>query len=204
MKNIIAKVVNAVSIIIIALSIFLLLNVVMTKSGSVPSVAGYSMLRVLTGSMEPEIPADSILIIHKVDPADIKPGDVISFYSPDPSLGGALNTHRVVDVTAEDGTLFFETKGDANLVADAYPVPAKAVVGMALWHSYLIGRIFRLISNPLVFVPLILVPLAVLVVLNAIKAVRSAKELMQQEEDAAIQAAIEAARKKREQQDKIE
>ena len=61
--------INIAAICLIAMSIFVLLTVVLTPAGQVPQVMGFSVLRVLTGSMKPEIPADSMLLIQKADAA---------------------------------------------------------------------------------------------------------------------------------------
>ena len=99
---------------------------------------------ILTDSMEDTIPANSYIQIRKADPAEIQVGDVITFYSDDPTLRGYLNTHRVVEI-AEDGATFI-TKGDANLVEDKYPVRAESVVGVYeknLGALSAVGRIFQ-------------------------------------------------------------
>jgi signal peptidase len=83
---------------------------------------------VMTDSMEEAIPEQSYIRIRKVDPSEIKVGDVITFYSDDPALKGNLNTHRVVEL-AEDGRSFV-TKGDHNVAVDKYPAKADAVVGV--------------------------------------------------------------------------
>ena len=106
--------INLCAVALIAVSIFVLMTVVMTPAGQVPEVMGFSILQVLTGSMEPTIPEGSMLLIRRTDPNTLTEGDIISFYSPDPSLDGALNTHRIVGVDQSGEELRFTTKGDAN------------------------------------------------------------------------------------------
>ena len=48
--------INLCAVVLIAVSIFVLMTVVMTPAGQVPQVMGFSILQVLTGSMEPAIP----------------------------------------------------------------------------------------------------------------------------------------------------
>ena len=191
--------VNVVAVGLIAASAFVLLLVVLTPAGQVPRVLGYSIFRVMTGSMEPEIPEDSMLLVKKTPPEDIQPGDIITFFSPDPSLGGAVNTHRVVEVEKESGTLLFITKGDANPAADRWPVEASALVGRVVFRSHGLGRLVRLLSNPLVFVGLILLPLLVILVMNLYRAVRLAADIAKQEEEAALRQALEEIKAKQNQ-----
>lgn len=95
----------------------------------VPSVGGWLPLIVLTDSMYPEIHSGDLIICHTEDAENIKDGDIIAFFDP-AGNGTTIVTHRVTDVTAQDGTLAFRTKGDANNVEDAMLVPAEDLVGV--------------------------------------------------------------------------
>lgn len=194
--------INIVAVCLIAMSIFVLLTVVLTPAGQVPQVMGFSVLRVLTGSMSPEIPADSMLLIQKADAASLQVGDVISFFSPDPSLNGALNTHRIVGIAEVDGSLQFTTKGDANLIEDQYPVDESRVVGKVLFVSTRLGKLLRLISNPLVFGLAVLVPLVLILVGNLVSALKSAARLAKEEEEAAVRQALEELKAKQNAEEK--
>ena len=183
--------INLIAILLIAASFFVLLTVVMTPADQVPQVMGFSILRVLTGSMDPEIPENSMLLVRKTDPETLKAGDVISFYSPDPLLDGALNTHRILRVEREGNRLQFITKGDANPAEDQQSVDAGSVVGKVVFVSTAIGKLVRLISNPLVFGLAILLPLAIMLIGNLVSALRSAILLARQEEEEAVRQALE-------------
>ena len=117
-KKVIFALINFLSIAIIAAAVAVLCIVLMTKPGKAPSVLGYTVLRVTTGSMAPTYEVDTLIVVKKTDPAEIREGDVISFYSLDPALDGAVNTHRVVSRKKRDGYIY-QTKGDANNAANA-------------------------------------------------------------------------------------
>lgn len=191
------KLFNAAAIALILVSVFVLLSVVLTPAGQVPQVLGYSVFRVMTGSMEPEIRSDSLLVVKKIPPEDIAPGDVISFFSPDPMLEGAVNTHRVVRVEKENGRIQFITKGDANVIEDTYPVDASALVGRAVFKSYGLGRVVSLLANPLVFGIIILLPLLIILLMNLYRAVRIAADMAKKEEEEAVRKALEEIKAKR-------
>lgn len=195
MRNILNKCVNLVSVLLIVGAAFILMTVVMTKPGQVPDVAGYSILRVLTGSMEPEIPTNSIILIRKSNPSDVRVGDVISFYSADPALRGSVNTHRVIEIEQENQRTVFVTKGDANMIKDEYPPTDLDLIGIVIGTSYYFGVAIQLLSNPLVFFPLILLPLLILLIISLVNAFRSAREIARKEEEAAIQEALAEARR---------
>ena len=190
------KLFNAAAIGLILVSVFVLLSVVLTPAGQVPQVLGYSVFRVMTGSMEPEIRSDSLLVVKKIPPEEIAPGDVISFFSPDPMLEGAVNTHRVVRIEKENGRTQFITKGDANVIEDTYPVDASALVGKAVFKSYWLGKTVSLLSNPLVFGTIILLPLAIILVMNLCRAVRIAADIAKKEEEEAVRKALEEIKAK--------
>ena len=190
------KLFNAAAIALILASVFVLLSVVLTPAGQVPQVLGYSVFRVMTGSMEPEIRSDSLLVVKKIPPEDIAPGDVISFFSPDPMLEGAVNTHRVVRVEKENGRIQFITKGDANVIEDTYPVDASALVGRAVFKSYGLGRVVSLLANPLVFGIIILLPLLIILLMNLYRAVRIAADMAKKEEEEAVRKALEEIKAK--------
>ena len=191
------KLFNAAAIGLILVSVFVLLSVVLTPAGQVPQVLGYSVFRVMTGSMEPEIREDSLLLVKKTPPEDIAPGDVISFFSPDPMLEGAVNTHRVVRVEKENGRIQFITKGDANVIEDTYPVDASALVGKAVFKSYWLGKAVSLLANPLVFGIIILLPLLIILLMNLYRAVRIAADIAKKEEEEAVRKALEEIKAKR-------
>ena len=185
------KLINFFAIALIVLSLFALLTVVMTPSGQVPQVMGFSILQVLTGSMEPTIPEGSMLLIQKTAPDTLQPGDIISFFSPDPMLDGALNTHRIQRVETDGERIQFITKGDANLLEDQRPVEAQQLVGKVIFVSPALGKLLRLVSNPLVFGLAILAPLAIMLIGNLVSALRSAAALGREEEEAAVRKALE-------------
>ena len=187
---------NAAAIVLIFVSVFVLLSVVLTPAGQVPQVLGYSVFRVMTGSMEPEIREDSLLVVQKTPPEDIAPGDVISFFSPDPMLEGAVNTHRVVRIEKENGRTQFITKGDANVIEDTYPTDASALVGRVVFQSYGLGKTVSLLSNPLVFGIIILLPLLAILLMNLYRAVRIAADIAKKEEEEAVRKALEEIKAK--------
>ena len=110
-KKIVFGIINVFSVLIIIAAVFVLCTVIFTKSGEAPSVFGYTALRVTTGSMKPTYDVDTLIVVKKVDPETIKVNDVISFYSQDPVLDGAVNTHRVVEILEEEQGRVFVTKG---------------------------------------------------------------------------------------------
>ena len=197
LKRIIYGIVNLLSVLIIAAAVFVLCTVIFTKSGDAPTVFGYTALRVTTGSMKPTYDVDTMIIVKKTDPQEIKENDVISFYSQDPLLDGAVNTHRVVEIQEQDGKRIFITKGDHNNVVDSYGVEEQYLIGKVVASSKIIGKVSRLVANPLVFIPIILIPLAVILITNLLGTVRMAQRIAREEEEVAVKEAIRQIKEKK-------
>lgn len=93
---------------------------------AVPRLLGWEGVVVLTGSMEPALPTGGLAFVdRKADVTSVGVGDIITFRDE----RNRQVTHRVADVTRNGGTLFFETKGDANEMVDQALVSQHDVVG---------------------------------------------------------------------------
>jgi signal peptidase I len=189
--------VDAVSLVIIVGAVIILLSVLFTNSGKAPSLLGYSAFRVMTGSMEPTIPTNSLIVVEQVEPSTLQEGDIISFYSRDPMLSGSVNTHRILSVEQDGEQYTFTTQGDANNVADLYTTRESDIVGKVVFISHTLGVCISLLSNPLVFVPLVILPLIILLVSNLWRTVTLARDIAQEEDEQAVREALETLRKKR-------
>nr|WP_294371550.1 signal peptidase I [uncultured Ruminococcus sp.] len=105
------------------LAILVLTVVVFMSSkvnGKAPSFFGYSVLRVSTGSMQPELMIGDVILGKCVDnPTKLKVGDVIT-YQGSGKTEGLLVTHKIIIAPhkTDDGTYKLQTKGVANEIAD--------------------------------------------------------------------------------------
>lgn len=106
-------------------------------NGQTPSLFGYQMYVVETGSMIPTLPIGSSILVRQLGAEDtLRVGDVITY-----THGDAAITHRVVEaVTGEDGVTRYHTKGDnpENSV-DPWLVERSDVRGVMIWHFSLAG-----------------------------------------------------------------
>lgn len=182
--------IDVISIAIIICATIIMLFVVFTKSGDVPKINGYSLMCVISGSMEPEIPVNSLVLVKETDSDDIRKDDILSFYSQDPDLNGSIVTHRVVEIINDSGEYEFKTKGDANAVVDEYTVLSRDIIGKVVFVSPGAGILVRLSANPLIFIPFILIPLALMVILNVRKTIIVAREIEKEEQEEALRKMI--------------
>ena len=98
-------------------------------SEEVPSLAGTLPLIVLTDSMYPVIESGDLIICHTAEPEEIEVGDMIAFFDP-AGNGSSIVTHRVLEVTEENGGIAWRTKGDNNNTEDRLLVPADKLVAV--------------------------------------------------------------------------
>ena len=111
-----------------------------TSNGSPRSLAGFTGMVVLSGSMQAEIPKGSLVIAQQVDPKTLQIGDDITFMAnPTTTV-----THRIIGIIEDyedTGQRAFQTQGIMNDEPDAQPVPAVNVVGKVIFHSEVLGQI---------------------------------------------------------------
>jgi signal peptidase len=139
--------------------------------GLAPGLVGgdYSFV-VQSGSMSPAIATGDLVVVQTVDPADIGPGDVVTYVT---TTHSDPVTHRVVGVEASPtGERLFVTQGDANDIPDD-PVPASNVLGRVTLVLPYLGHLLLFGATPVGFVTLVLaVPLTHFVLSTALKSVR--------------------------------
>lgn len=196
-KKFFLTLINIISVVIIAAAVVILCLVLLTKPGEAPSLGGYTVFRITTGSMKPSYDTDTLILVRKTDPSQIRVGDVISFYSADPALEGSVNTHRVIAVE-KDGTEWkYTTQGDANNTPDQYGTDSSALIGKVVGSSLILGKLARLVANPLIFIPVILIPLVVILISNIIRTAALAGKIAKDEEEAAVREAVRQIREQK-------
>lgn len=177
----------------------LIVNVTMiikgkTNPDKVPNFLGYSPMIVLTGSMEPTIKENDLIVIKTVDPAELKEQDIITFFDP-ASKNNSVVTHRIVRINrAEDGSLTFTTKGDFNDAEDIDAVPADNLIGTYKFRLPGLGWVAMQMSTPLGLVVCVAVPLILLVAYALIR--RRKYERSKDQDTKALLAELEELRKR--------
>lgn len=102
---------------------------------------GYRTYIVLTGSMEPEIMPNDMIIVRSCSQDSIKVGSIINFF---PEGKTATVTHRVIEILEKDGETLYRTKGDNNNSADTDPVKYEQIQGTV---AFKISKIGALLTN---------------------------------------------------------
>lgn len=110
--DIIGTIFLVLSLCALGLSIFVVST---TKDKEDAYVFGYKPIYVLSGSMEPTMMTDSVIIVKQTSPDEIDVGDIVLFKVTENGKS-KLITHRIVGFNGEEVI----TKGDNNKVKDNF------------------------------------------------------------------------------------
>lgn len=108
-----------------------------------PMPFGYGSAVVLSGSMEPAIMTNELIIVEARD--HYEEGDIVVYQA-----GGILVVHRIVAMDGETVT----TRGDANNVDDA-SIELTQIKGKVIAHIPHVGELVRLLKSPVATILLI-------------------------------------------------
>lgn len=195
------KIVSSLVTLLLVCTVFLCFSVVMqVLNRGYASIGGYSLFRVVTGSMEPEIFAGELIASKSVDIDTLEVGDVICFRSKSPQMLGRSITHRVIGRSLDaEGNVQLLTKGDANLAVDEYYVTQDNLIGEVVWQSHtdsFLSDFVGFFSNKISFLACIALPcllIAGLIFRDCVKNVKqdiakAMKELLESEGQATASA----------------
>lgn len=174
------KIINTLITVALILAVLICLYIVIqVMTTGHASVFGISMLRVVTGSMEPTMPVGSLLLCQQTDIDNIAVNDIVCFHSMDSQMLGKIITHRVIQVlTGADGQLLLETKGDANAAADIQYVTAGNLIGKVTYYTgreNALSGILSFLTSKLGFLGCIVFPcliLAGVILKDCVKSIR--------------------------------
>ena len=142
------------------MGIIVLANVVMAiksnQGEKLPSFLGFSNAKIISGSMEPTIKVNDLVIIHRE--SDYKEGQIITYLS-----GGAVVTHRIVGVSTNSaGEKCFRTKGDYNNTPDQVETDIEAYIPI----SNVYGKVIITVGNGGALLNFFKSPLGIIIVLG--------------------------------------
>ena len=163
MKKVLGIIINVLAWVIL---IFALLVTIMVfssgRNNGVANLLGFIPMTVESDSMKPTFEKDDFIICKEIDDMNtLKKGDVITFWT---IIEGqrVKNTHRIVEVKNENGSVSYITRGDNNSIDDSVPVYAGDVIGE--WtgvkvHGF--GKAMNFLRTKTGFFICILIPMAI-------------------------------------------
>jgi signal peptidase I len=134
--------------------IFIVIAALLFNSGAngLPrTFMGYSCMKVLTRSMQSEIPQGSLVITQAVDAESLAVGDNITFIEKN----NTTTTHKIVAIDrnySEDGLPAFKTQGVENQGPDEEMVIAQNVIGKVIFQSTAMGNVLNFVKEYMVFI----------------------------------------------------
>jgi len=126
---------------------------------------------IISGSMEPNIHVYDVIVTKRMDTAELKQGDVITFYSNDNRFYGVTVTHRIVEVIdAEKG--IFRTRGDANNIEDDALTIKENIVGKVVMRIPQLGRLQFFLASKGGWLVTVLIPCLAIISYDIVKIVK--------------------------------
>lgn len=159
-------------VLIIVLAFTLIVFLTTRIQGNTPSVFGYSIYRISSGSMEPELMVGDIILDKVIDDeTEISVGDVITFEGGS-QFDGKLVTHKVIKApyTDENGNTMLQTHGIANELDDT-PISIDQVRAKMICKVPFIDTLYNLFLTPSGLIILILLIILVFIdeIINIVK-----------------------------------
>ncbi len=154
-KNVVCWTLVSVLAVVVVFALYSRIN------GNAPSLFGYSILRISSGSMSPELNVgDVILSKNTDDPAEVKVDDVITYKGESGEIDGRHVTHKVIAAPHDDGSgkIVLQTKGIANEIADA-EISFDQVESIMVCKLSFIDTLYNMFLSPwglIIFILLIL------------------------------------------------
>lgn len=166
-------------VMIIVLAFTLIVFMTTRIQGNTPTVFGYSVFRISSGSMEPELMIGDVILDKEIkDESEISVGDVITFEGGS-QFDDLLVTHKVIKApyTDSDGNLMLQTKGIANEIEDK-PIKFSQVRAKMICKIPYIDTLYNLFLSPSGLLILILLIILVFIdeIANIIKVVSGKDE----------------------------
>lgn len=140
------------------------------------NLAGFSIYTVVTESMYPKYKVYDMILVKSVDIKSIKVHDDVVYKGEKSDFQGKIVTHRVEDITEDNGVLTFTTKGINNDIEDPL-VNENQIMGKVVHKLLLLSLISKVINNTYGFYFLIFVPLVVVIFLEVMESIEEKKEL---------------------------
>ncbi len=117
------------AVILTLFAAILVVTMISRVSGKAPSLMGYSVYRISSGSMEPTLKVGEVILSKSCDPESIAVGDIVTYEGQRGEFKDKIVTHRVErGPYSQSGERYIVTKGDNNPASDS-PVNVNDILG---------------------------------------------------------------------------
>lgn len=147
-KKVLLIVITILLILLVAFNAYNFFSLKVLKH-KLTTVGGYSLLEVVSGSMEPTIHVGDMIIIN-TKASNYQENDIVTFLD----VNGSFVTHRIVSIDEEE----MITKGDFNNTEDE-PTKMNKIVGKYVARIPGAGKILSSFKNPFTLVMILIIGL---------------------------------------------
>lgn len=114
---------------------------------------GFKFLNILTGSMSPTMPVNTVVMIRNIPIEQVEVGDVVTF-----KMGKSNVTHRVKEINNSGKNTVLFTQGDAAQNQGTRETVTKDnFVGVVVCHFPYLGYLLELIKNNIIIITVCIV-----------------------------------------------
>ena len=125
------------------------------------SIAGFSMMTVLSRSMEPTLPVRALVVTRRVDARTLEVGQIVTYLRE----GDTTVTHRIIEVIDNyqgSQQRAFRLQGDNNSTPDAEAVLAHNIIGEVIYSNLFLGQVVFFVQGHILPIVLFLILLILL------------------------------------------
>lgn len=158
------KYLEAIGIIFVTIIIMVIICdiTLVTKSffnpNKMPSFLGLKSLIIISESMEPTIMPNDAIFVKETSQSELNVGDIISFKEDN-----FINTHRIVEVVNENGSIKYRTKGDNNKRYDRDLVSYNQIEGKYMFKIPRIGAFIEFVKKQETLIALLITLILILI-----------------------------------------
>lgn len=128
-------------VILISLIVLFIVNLILSLEEK-KHIFGIYIFNIVSESMEPTFYKDDLAVVKSGNLEELKIGDIITFQQ-----GDRVISHRIAEITKENGKETFITKGDNNEVEDTEPINIQNIYGKVIWVIPKIGKVVNYIQT---------------------------------------------------------
>lgn len=194
-KKVFRIVKNVFVSIVVAIAVFMMVFTIISVSTfdqKDRNIFGYRAFIVRTDSMSAtDFDAGDIIVCKGVDPKDLKVGDIITFTSRNDDSYGEVITHKIREISSENGEIAFVTYGTTTDTDDEAMALGSHVIGQYKMRFAKVGHFFNFLKTVPGYIVCILIPFLTLIIIQGINCVRLFRKYRAEQ-----MAALEEERKK--------
>ncbi|MBE6533453.1 MAG: S26 family signal peptidase [Ruminococcaceae bacterium] len=183
-KKVLKGIGRGFGIALVIFEVLIIIFLVVSKvQGNPPTLFGYQMYFIRTGSMSPYLEPGDVIISKKYDGGELiagNDGSIVTYYG-DVKGNVEMITHRVIEI---DGDKVI-TQGDANNTADS-PISKGEIEAVMVHKTVVIDKIYKIITTTWGFWLCIFTPIALLIVfeiVSLVKELKKEKEVAEENEE---------------------